>query len=52
MRYLRRVLGVTLRNKEHSLKSVKPAMSSHFPNREIQTMLVRPCVQNVPGKIG
>jgi len=30
MGYLRRVLGVTLRDKEHGLKSVKPGMSSHI----------------------
>jgi len=48
MGYLRRVLGVTLRDKEHrseirKARDIKP---------EIPAMLVRPCIQNVPGKNG
>ena len=36
------------------LTSVKPGMSCHFPESSdpIYSMLVRPCVQNVPGKNG
>jgi len=46
--YLRRVCGVTLRDKEHrseirKTRGVKP---------EIPAILVRPCIQNVPGKNG
>jgi len=51
--YLRIVLGVILRDKEHrseirKARDVKPIS----PNREIPAMLVRPCVQNVPARNG
>ena len=55
MRYLRRVLRVTLRDEEHrseirkarDVKPLLPIERFQIPNREIP-----PCVQNVPGKIG
>jgi len=52
MGYLRRVLGVTLRDKEHRPVIRKARDVCSFPNREISAMLVRPCVQNVSGKNG
>jgi len=52
MGYLRRVLGVTFVTKSTGLKSVKPRCQASFSNREILAMLVRPCVQNDPGKYG
>ena len=58
MGYLRRVLGVTLRDKEHRAETreaqdTKPLLRierSQLWNREIPA--VQPCVQNAPGKIG
>ena len=53
MGYLRRVHGVTLRDKEHrseirEARNVKPLLRIE----KSQAMLVRPCIQNVPGKNG
>jgi len=49
MGYLRRVLGVALRDKEHRYE-IDEAWDTKAtsPNREITAMLVRPFVQNVP----
>ena len=52
MGYLRRVLGVTFRDIKHRHEIRKPRDVKPLPNRENPAMLVRPCVQNVPGKNG
>jgi len=52
MGYMRRFLGVTLRDKEHRSEIGKAQdVKATSPNREIPAMLVRPCVQNVPEEI-
>ena len=39
--------------KSTGLKSVKPSISGHFPESiDPAAVLIRPCVQNVPGKNG
>jgi len=50
MGYLRRLLGVTLRDKDHRSEIRKARDQATSPNREIPAMLVRPCVQNVSGE--
>jgi len=48
MGYLRRLLGVTLRDKDHRSEIPNPRCQATCPNREIPA--IRPCVQIVPGK--
>jgi len=51
MECLRRVHGVTLRDKEHSSETVKPAMSSHFSeSRDPSYVSSAMYIQNVLGK--
>ena len=53
MGYLRRALGVTLRDKENGFEICKAQdVKAKSSNREIPAILIRPCVQNVPGKNG
>jgi len=53
MGYLRRVLDVTLRDEKHRSEIRKARdVKSLIRKREKPAMLVRPCVQNVPGKNG